>query len=112
MHVTTVLFALAASVAPAIADCSADWAKPNTGDIALYHDENCKGPYLNVGAMGRCENSPDFDACSAVTRNGVTCDIYKNDNCGDYVVTVDSAGYRAFCGSFRDNIQSVRCRAA
>lgn len=109
MHFTTVLFALAASAAPAIADCSADWAKPDTGDIALYRDQNCKGPYLNVGAMGRCENSPNFDACSAVTNNGVVCELFRNDNCIGFVTVVDSAGYRNLCGT---NVQSVYCRHA
>ena len=68
-----------------------------------------KGPYLNVGAMGRCENAPNFSGHSAVTNNGVKCAIYSNDNCGDYVVTVDSDGYRNFGATI---VQSVYCFAA
>ncbi|KAK4154407.1 hypothetical protein C8A00DRAFT_32836 [Chaetomidium leptoderma] len=113
MHFTTLLLALASSVAPAIADCSNASAPPDNGEIALYRDENCSGAYLNIGALDSCQNWPDFDACSAITRKGVVCDIYKSDNCDDdYVASIDSAGYRAFCGWFVDNIQSVRCRTA
>ncbi|KAH6847183.1 hypothetical protein B0I37DRAFT_414945 [Chaetomium sp. MPI-CAGE-AT-0009] len=113
MHFTTFILALAGSVAPVIADCSAAWAAPDDGEIALYRDVNCKGNYLNIGAMNSCQNWPDFDACSAKTRQGVVCDIYKSDNCDDdYVASIDSAGYRNFCGVFVDNIQAVRCRAA
>ncbi|KAF9569961.1 hypothetical protein EC968_002403 [Mortierella alpina] len=95
------------------ADCNRPDAPPDDGEIALYRDEDCSGDYLNVGAMDSCQDWPDFDACSAITRQGVTCDIYKSDGCDDdYIVTVDSAGYRDFCGWFADTVQSVRCRAA
>ncbi|KAK4187548.1 hypothetical protein QBC35DRAFT_498549 [Podospora australis] len=115
MHPTTLLLTVTTLLAPTVmADCSADWAFPDDGEIALYEKENCKGSYLNVGALNSCQNWPDFDACSAKTRRGVVCDIYKVDGCNsdDIVVTVDSDGYRAFCGVFTDNIQSVRCRVA
>ncbi|KAK4442274.1 hypothetical protein QBC34DRAFT_418958 [Podospora aff. communis PSN243] len=113
MHPSTLFLTLTTLLATATADCSASWAAPDDGEIALYRDSNCKGEYLNVGALNSCQSWPDFDACSAKTRAGIVCDIYKSDGCpttGDYVATIDSAGYRSFCGAFRDNIQSLQCR--
>ncbi|KAF9899476.1 hypothetical protein BX616_003012 [Lobosporangium transversale] len=101
------------AVATVQANCNHPSAPPDNGEIALYRGKDCTGIYLNVGAMNSCQNWPDFDACSAITRRGVTCDIYKSDGCSnDYIATIDSSGYRNFCGWFKDNVQSVRCRAA
>jgi len=115
MSSTLFVLVLASSVATVIADCNRSDAPPDTGDIALYHDSNCRGDYLNIGAMNSCQNWPDFDACSAITRRGVTCDIYDSDGCDgdDYIATIDSAGYRNFCDwPWDETIQSVRCRSA
>ena len=113
MRFTFALHVLLGSVATVLADCNASDAPPDDGEIALYANENCSGNYLNVGALNSCQDWPDFEACSAITRQGVTCDIYKSDGCSDdYIATIDSSGYRAFCGWFRDNVQSVRCRNA
>ena len=114
MRSTTFILALATSAATAVlANCSDPSAPPDSGEIALYAGKDCTGSYLNVGALGSCQNWPDFDACSAITRRGVVCDIYKSDGCSDdYIASIDSAGYRNFCGWFADNVQSVRCRNA
>lgn len=113
MRSTSILLALASSMAKVMANCSHPSAPPDTGEIALYRDPNCSGNYLNVGALNSCQNWVDFNACSAITRAGVTCDIYKSDGCRDeYIATIDSAGYRQFCGLFVDRVQSVRCRTA
>ena len=97
----------------ALANCSNSDAPPDEGEIALYYDYNCSGRYLNVGALDSCQDWPSFRACSAITRRGITCDIYKSDGCNkDYIATIDSAGYRNFCGTFADTVQSVRCRTA
>ncbi|KAF9142644.1 hypothetical protein BG015_000712 [Linnemannia schmuckeri] len=113
MRFSALFVGLATLIATVLADCGHSSAPPDNGDIALYEKENCSGSYRNVGAMDFCENMVDFDACSAITRAGVTCDIYKTDGCDeDYIATIDSAGYRAFCGVFIDNVQSVRCRNA
>ncbi|KAF9920510.1 hypothetical protein FBU30_009640 [Linnemannia zychae] len=113
MRFITFALGLTALIAAANADCSRSDARPDSGDIALYAKENCSGSYLNVGAMNSCQNWPDFNACSAITRSGVVCDIYKSDGCSSsYIATVDSSGYRKFCGWFTDNVQSVRCRNA
>ncbi|KAF9896870.1 hypothetical protein BX616_006607 [Lobosporangium transversale] len=104
---------LVAFISSGKADCHHPSAPPDTGDISLYRGRNCVGRYLNVAAMDTCQDWPEFDACSAITRKGVTCDIYKSDGCsGDYVTTIDSSGYRQFCGLGPETIQSVRCRAA
>ncbi|KAF9094349.1 hypothetical protein BGX27_001470 [Mortierella sp. AM989] len=113
MRFATLAFGLAALIVAVNADCNHPTAPPDNGEIALYRRRNCAGPYLNVGALNSCQNWPDFYACSAITRKGVTCDIYKKDGCRDkYIATIDSAGYRNFCGLFLDNVQSVRCRVA
>lgn len=88
MRPTSLVPALASSFSTVFADCSRFDAPPDTGDIALYRHENCSGSYLNVGALNSCQNWPNFDACSAITRKRVTCDIYKSDGCKDnYIVT-------------------------
>ncbi|KAL2154401.1 hypothetical protein VTH82DRAFT_3077 [Thermothelomyces myriococcoides] len=110
---STALLLLAGAISTVRADCAHPSAPPSTGDIALYGDENCSGDYLNVAALGVCNSVPSFDACSAITRPGVRCDIFKTDGCkADYVVTVDETGYRGFCGWFDDTIQSVFCYPA
>ncbi|KAL2198387.1 hypothetical protein P885DRAFT_67574 [Corynascus similis CBS 632.67] len=113
MRLTSFTLVLAGTAATVLANCSDPSAPPSDGEIALYRGEDCTGNYLNVGALNSCQNWPDFDACSAITRSGVVCDIYKSDGCNeDYIDSIDSAGYRYFCGVFVDNVQSVRCRAA
>ncbi|KAF9907699.1 hypothetical protein BX616_000354 [Lobosporangium transversale] len=113
MRFSLLTLGLIAFAAVVKADCSHSSAPPDDGEIALYRGRDCTLNYLNVGAMNSCQNWPDFGACSAITRRGVTCDIYKSDGCSsDYIATIDSAGYRNFCGTFPDTVQSVRCRAA
>ncbi|KAG0041399.1 hypothetical protein BGZ83_001861 [Gryganskiella cystojenkinii] len=113
MRFSALALTLAALMATVLADCGSSDARPDNGEIALYRNKDCSSNYLNVGALDSCQDWPDFDACSAITRYGVTCDIYKTDGCSDdYIATIDSAGYRNFCGWFRDNVQSVRCRNA
>ncbi|OAR05873.1 hypothetical protein LLEC1_04535 [Akanthomyces lecanii] len=110
MHFALYTLAIAAT---AWANCSNPSAPPDTGDIALYADDNCSGGYLNVGAFNTCQSWMDFDACSAITRPGVTCDIFTTQGCNDeFVVTVDSTGYRSFCGLISDHIRSVQCFSA
>jgi len=115
MHPTTFILALTTLIATASADCSASWAAPDDGEIALYRDQNCNGNWLNVGALNSCQSWPNFDACSAKTRAGIVCDIYEEDNCptgDDHIATIDSDGHRNFCGNYRENVQSLRCRVA
>ncbi|KAF9914092.1 hypothetical protein BX616_008987 [Lobosporangium transversale] len=112
MRFSTLALGLVAFVATAQAACSNASAKPDSGDIALYNGKDCSGTYTNVGAMNTCKTGLDFKACSAITRKGVTCDIYKANKCSGAAITIDSAGYRGFCGTFKDTINSVRCRSA
>jgi len=113
MRPNTILLAIATLFASVAANCNDPSASPDNGDIALYYKTDCRSPYLNVGAIGSCQDWPDFDACSAITRKGVVCDIYKQDGCDKgYIATIDSAGHRDFCGFFTDTVQSVRCREA
>ena len=112
MRPVSFLVALAGSIQVATVTAACDSA-PSDGEIALYDNTDCTGNKLNIGALFSCQSWPDFWACSAITRPGVTCDIYRVDNCNaGYIATIDSAGYRNFCGGFLDNIQSVRCRVA
>jgi hypothetical protein len=111
MRPTTLVLALASSVTTVMADCNRADARPDTGDIALYSRNNCSGAYLNVGgAIGRCESQFRFDACSAITRLGVVCQIFSADGCTGSSVLIDSTGYRNFCGSF-GTVESVYCAA-
>jgi hypothetical protein len=113
MRFTSLALALAGSAGVAVADCGSYTAYPDDGEIALYRNYNCHGKYSNVAAMNTCVSDVGFDACSAITRKGVTCDIYKSNDCdGGYIATIDSDGYRYFCGWIVDTVKSVRCRSA
>ncbi|KAL2174620.1 uncharacterized protein P884DRAFT_272328 [Thermothelomyces heterothallicus CBS 202.75] len=110
MHFTSIALLLAGAASTVLADCGNPSAPPSDGDIALYSGEDCSGGYLNVGALNSCQSWPNFEACSAITRKGVRCDIYKQDSCKDgFIATIDETGYRSFCGWVSDTVQSVRC---
>lgn len=112
MHSATFLLALTCSIVTINAKCSDPSARPDDGEIAIYNGIDCSGSYLNIGALFSCQNWPDKNCCSAITRDPtVTCDIYASDNCDDdFIARVDSAGFRNFCGDGGvRNIQSVNC---
>ncbi|KAG0335483.1 hypothetical protein BG000_007480 [Podila horticola] len=78
MRFSVLAISLSAPMAAVRADCSRSDAPPDNGEVALYENENCSGNYLNIGALNSCQKWPEFDACSAITRVGVKCDIYKS----------------------------------
>ncbi|KAL2154400.1 hypothetical protein VTH82DRAFT_3076 [Thermothelomyces myriococcoides] len=109
MRFTSIALFLAGAVPTVLADCNHPSAPPDYGEIALYSGKDCTGSYYNAYALGYCQNSPSFGACSAITRPGVVCDVYLGNDCTSHRATIDSTGWRNLCGAVPDLIESVRC---
>jgi hypothetical protein len=104
------MFALASFIATVITDYNDLNAPSDTGDIVLYCNKNCFRKFLNIDDIGDYENSVDFNACFAITKQGITCDIYRANNYkSGHIVTIDLFSFKNLCGLLANNVQSVRC---